>query len=381
MSRLAFDATDPLLARIAWSRIIEPGDRAAGSLLADLGPVAALDWLATGAAQPPAGASAQAAWVRAALNWRPRLDGLDPRRELDVITRLGGHVLTPEEPEWPAGLRDLADAAPPCLWVRGRVQRVAQPAIAIVGSRACTNYGRHITHELARTASGAGLVVTSGGAFGIDAAAHRAVLDAGGVTVAYQAGGVDRFYPSAHGPLLAAVGEHGAVVSEAPPGSAPMRQRFLQRNRLIAAATNAVVVVEAAWRSGALSTAHHAAGLLRPVGAVPGPVTSAASAGCHRLLREQAATCITDGEELLELAGPIGSVDPRPGPIAPGLLDDLDPESARVLDALPVRAAAGTDALVRTAGLAPAAVIRALGVLELSGKVTRQGERWRRARP
>src|SRR5699024_2238102 len=125
-------------------------------------------------------------------------------------------------------------------------------------------------------AAGAGLVVTSGGAFGIDAAAHRAALEAGGRTVAYQAGGVDRFYPAAHGPLLAAVAEQGAVLSEAPPGSAPMRQRFLQRNRLIAAATGAVVVVEAAWRSGALSTAHHAAGLLRPVGAVPGPVTSAA---------------------------------------------------------------------------------------------------------
>ncbi|QGH69897.1 DNA-processing protein DprA [Pseudactinotalea sp. HY158] len=380
MTPLSYDATDPLLARIAWSRIIEPGDRVAGCLLAGIGPVAALDWLATGGADGPPGMPPHAAWARSARNWRPRLRDLDPRREHDAIDRLAGAVLTPEGAGWPAGLTDLGPGAPPCLWVRGVIEAISRPAVSLVGARACTHYGQHVTGRLAGAAADAGLVVTSGGAFGIDAAAHRATLEVGGTTVAYQAGGVDRFYPGAHTPLLESVIERGAVVSEAPPGSAPMRQRFLQRNRLIAAATAAVVVVEAAWRSGALSTAHHAAGLLRPVGAVPGPVTSPASAGCHRLLRDQVATCITDEEELLELAGPIGSVDPRPAEVPAGLLDDLDPETAQVLDALPVRAATGVDALVRVAGLAPAAVIRALGVLELAGKVARHGDGWRRAR-
>src|SRR5699024_4830159 len=120
---------------------------------------------------------------------------------------------------WPAGLADLAEAEPPCLWVRGDVGAIAGRAVALVGARACTNYGEYVTRQLASAATGAGLVVTSGGAFGIDAAAHRAALEAGGRTVAYQAGGVDRFYPAAHGPLLAAVAEQGAVLSEVPPGS------------------------------------------------------------------------------------------------------------------------------------------------------------------
>ena len=173
------------------------------------------------------------------------------------------------------------------------------------------------------------------------------------------AGGVDRAYPAGNARLLEAVVEAGgALVSEVPPGSLPTKSRFLQRNRLIAAAGRATVVVEAAWRSGAMSTAHHAARLLRPVGAVPGPVTSMASAGCHRLLREGVAVCVTDAAEVRELAGVIGSgleaaadaarsADDR----AARRQDALDPVSLRVLDALSRRVPTELDRVASLAGV------------------------------
>ena len=167
--------------------------------------------------------------------------------------------------------------------------------------------------------------------------------------------------------------------SEVPPGSVPSRSRFLQRNRLIAATSAATVVVEAAWRSGALSTARHAAALLRPVGAVPGPVTSAASAGCHRLLREGAAVCVTDGPEVLEPVGRAGT-DLAPEPSTPARQGDgLSPELARVLDALPVRNPATVTSLTRAAGLTEAEVWSALGRLELAGLAVQKAGSWRRA--
>ncbi|EYR62130.1 DNA transporter, partial [Actinotalea ferrariae CF5-4] len=253
---------------------------------------------------------------------------------------------------------------------------------AVIGARACTRYGEHVTADLAAGVVAAGRVVVSGGAYGIDAAAHRAALAADGVTVAVLAGGVDRLYPAGNARLLLALQDGvGALVSEVPPGSVPSRQRFLQRNRLIAAMTGATVVVEAAWRSGALSTAGRAAALLRPVGAVPGPVTSAASAGCHRLLRDGAAVCVTDAAEVLELLGGGVPADGRP-PSAelPDPADGLDNAARQVLDALPVRAWAEVGSLTRVAGVSAAQARGALGVLELAGLAERRGDRWRRAR-
>jgi DNA processing protein len=226
--------------------------------------------------------------------------------------------------------------------------------------------------------------VVSGGAYGIDAAAHRGAVARGGRTVVALAGGVDRAYPAGNARLLDAVVEAGgALLSEVPPGSLPTKSRFLARNRLIAAAGRATVVVEAAWRSGAMSTAHHAARLLRPVGAVPGPVTSMASAGCHRLLREGVAVCVTDVAEVRELAGVIGSgvlavaaaarsADDR----AARPQDDLDPVSRRVLDALSRRATTELDQVASRAGVTVAETRGALGVLELGGWVTRRGAGW-----
>jgi DNA processing protein len=147
-----------------------------------------------------------------------------------------------------------------------------------------------------------GFAVVSGAAYGIDGMAHRAALASHGQTIAFLAGGVDRFYPSGHDALLSKIVESGAVVSELPMGAAPTKwRRFLMRNRLVAAVSQATVVIEAGWRSGSLNTAGQARELGRPVGAVPGPVSSAASAGCHRLIRDYGATLVTCAEEMADL--------------------------------------------------------------------------------
>ena len=373
-------------ARAAWSRLVEPGDLVAGALVQALGPVEALDWVRAawlrGAAGggPHAGLSAPALarLDRALGGWAARREGLDPRRDIDAVVRLGGRVLVPEEPCWPARLDDLGPAAPACLWQLGvaPLEPLLERSVALIGARACTPYGERVAAEVAGGVADAGWTVVSGGAYGIDAAAHRATIAAGGRTVAVLAGGLDRPYPAGNVRLLAAAAQTGALVSEVPVGSVPSRTRFLQRNRLIAALTRATVVVEAAWRSGALSTAGHAAGLLRPVGAVPGPVTSAASAGCHRLLREGAAVCVTDAPEVLELAGGGPAPEPMVADV-PG--DGMSPEVRRVLDALPLRSGIRPEALTRASGLSLGDLRSCLGRLELAGYAVQDDGRWRRS--
>lgn len=298
-----------------------------------------------------------------------------------MIARRGGRLLVPGEESWPAAVDDLPDP-PWCLWMVGSAcpAGLARNSVAIVGARACTDYGQRVAQDLAYEVGGHGVTITSGGAFGIDAAAHQAALAADAPVLAVMAGGLDRFYPSANTDLLRQVAASGVVLAEVPPGTAPMRSRFLRRNRLIAALGNGTVVVEAGWRSGALSTARAANDLLRPVGAVPGPVTSATSAGCHRLIREAEAVLVTGAQEVLELIRPVGTVDEHEPAVQPGLLDDLSPEQAKVLDALPARAGAAFDPLVRASGLAPAQVSAALGLLELGGQVHRSGANWLRSR-
>ncbi|WP_250446823.1 DNA-processing protein DprA, partial [Actinotalea sp. C106] len=292
---------------------------------------------------------------------------------------LGGAVLVPEGPGWPRRAGDLGASGPMCLWVRGRtdLEALTEPSVALVGARASTAYGDHVTGELAAGLSTAGWTILSGGAYGIDAMAHRGALATGRPTVAVLAGGVDRLYPAGNARLLAAVVEHGAVVSEVPPGSVPSRSRFLQRNRVIAALGGATVVVEAAWRSGALSTAGHAAELLRPVGAVPGPVTSAASAGCHRLLREGRAACVTDAAEVIELVGP-PAAGPEPRGHEVREVDGLTAEGRLVLDALPLRRGGELAHLARAAGLGEHEVLAEIGHLEVAGLAERDGPGWRR---
>ncbi|GAA2035727.1 DNA-processing protein DprA [Pseudokineococcus marinus] len=391
-------AAEDRWARAAWSRLAEPGDAVAAALRSALGPVGALDVVLAGTDVPvlpgDAGTPRARAALRAGLDrWRPRLDGLDPRRDAEVLGRLGGRLVVPADEEWPRRLADLGDAAPPCLWVRGAgaLGPLVERSVALVGSRAASAYGEHVAADLAAGLAERGVAVVSGGAFGIDAAAHRAALAVGGATAAVLACGVDRAYPAAHEALLARIAAEHVVVAEQPPGASPTRWRFLERNRLIAAASSAVVVVEAAWRSGALSTATRAAGLLRPLGAVPGPVTSSTSAGCHRVMRELAATCVTDAAEVLELVDaasgedvPVPPERERSGRRRP--LAGLEGEDLRVADALPVRRGAPVVSVARAAGLSEQTVLACLGRLALSGHAEEvgaddRGPLWRRAAP
>ena len=384
---------DDRLARAAWTRLVEPGDAVAGAAIAVLGASAALLHVLDAVPLPPAvaaraGLAARPHQLDLALErWASRRDGLAPERDLATVERLGGRLVVPADAEWPRGIDDLGVCAPAALWVLGEppLAVAASRSLAVVGARSCTAYGEHVAEEIAAGAAERGLTVVSGGAFGIDAAAHRGALAAGGLSVAVLACGVDRYYPRAHESLLRRIAADGLVLAEVAPGSMPMRGRFLQRNRLIAALAAGTVVVEAAWRSGALSTASHAAGLGRPLGAVPGPVTSATSAGCHRMLRDLDAVCVTDAAEAAELVRPIGEELPLPPPVAAADHDGLTPVQLRVLDALPVRAGATVTSLASVAGLPERTVGACLGSLALVGLAAsrpRGGDRvWRRSRP
>jgi DNA processing protein len=244
--------------------------------------------------------------------------------------------------------------------------------VAIVGARASSGYGEHVAAEISGDLAATGAVIVSGGAYGIDGAAHRAALGVQGATVAFLAGGVDRAYPAGHQQLLRQIVNQGAVVSELPCGAAPTKWRFLARNRLIAALGHATVVVEAGWRSGSLNTAGHAAALGRPLGAVPGPVTSATSAGCHRLLREYDALCVTSAAEVRELCGVSEA--------ASVAQEAADPERIRLLDAMSARSRASVQELARRSGLAPDRVRALLGILQLEEEADHDDGGWRRHR-
>jgi DNA processing protein len=358
-------------ARARWSAIAEPGDADAGRLIAAVGAAHSVELL-DGAGQPGvleevAGGS----FADAVERWRPRVRQVDSALHLRQAARFGARLVIPGDPEWPSGLDDLGQHAPPALWVRGDAALLGrlERSIAMVGARAATGYGEHVTIEAASGLVDRGFAILSGAAFGIDGAAHRAALASGGATVAFLAGGVDRFYPSAHETLLTRIVERGAVVSEVPLGTAPTKWRFLQRNRLIAAAARATVVVEAGWRSGSLNTAGHAAQLGRPLGAVPGPVTSSASAGCHRLIREYDAVCVTSAQEMAELVYPTGTPTLFTG--------DPSPERTRVLDAL-TRSGRFVPQIAAICGMSIDAVRSELGMLELDGLAVAGPTGWRR---
>lgn len=362
---------DAALGRIAWSVIAEPGDAVAGTLIAELGPLPALQFaLGERAMLTPPGRGGRAL-EEARARWLPRADADAVIHALRGARDVGASLLLPDDSSWPGTLDDLGAHAPVVLWVRGDHRLLAaEPRVAIVGARAASGYGEHLAAEFAGDLAATGAVIVSGGAYGIDGAAHRAALGVGGSTVAVLAGGVDRAYPHGHQQLLQRIAVDGAVISEVPCGTAPTKWRFLSRNRVIAALSHATVVVEAGWRSGSLNTAGHAAALGRPLGAVPGPVTSASSAGCHRLLREYDAQCVTTTAEIRELwnSGVSGATT------AP-----VDPDQTRLLDAMSTRTSLAVDELARRSGLAPQRVSALLGVLELDDAVRRDDGGWRRA--
>ena len=316
---------------------------------------------------------------------------LDPEQVPDMLvemSRRGVRVVVPGESEYPSQLLDLAEP-PLALWIRGPLDLRASAlrSVAVVGARACTAYGERATTAVAGGLAEDGWAVVSGGAFGIDAAAHRAALAVGGATVAVLACGVDVAYPRAHDALLARIADSGLVVSELPPGSQPLKHRFLARNRVIAALSRGTVVVEAARRSGAVSTASRALELGRVVMAVPGPVTSMASSGTNRLLHEQVARAVSDSVEVVSLLAGAGVAADSVAGIGGGETAEAAeaarvrglPEGARaVLEALPSRGNRSLDSVAEGVGISPAACLAHLGLLEIVGLARRAGSGWRR---
>ena len=285
------------IARAIWTIICEPGDQQAGELINAVGAADALTLLYQG---EDTAAGIDLTDLRARV--LPRVVDSAIASAFATAAKLGAVLITPEHPHWPAGFADLGTSTPHALWARGNTALLAaQPSIAVVGARAATGYGEHVCMEIVAGLVNHGHTIVSGAAYGIDGMAHRAALASNGQTVAYLAGGIDRFYPAGHDALLERIAEVGVVASEASCGQAPTKWRFLMRNRLIAAGSNATFVVEAGYRSGALNIAGHAAALGRPLGAVPGPVTSPTSSGCHRLIKETGARIITDATDAAEL--------------------------------------------------------------------------------
>lgn len=284
-------------ARGIWTIISEPGDSDTGELIAALGAEEALNALLHGTG---GAAGLDLATLRARA--LPRSTAATITAAFDDAATVGAELITPEHPHWPAGFNDLGAAAPYALWARGTTEILADSlSMAVAGARAATGYGEHVTMEMTAGLVSRGHTIISGAAYGIDGMAHRSALASGGRTVAYLAGGIDRYYPTGHEALLSRIAETGAVASEISCGQIPNKYRFLMRNRLIAAAARATVITEAGYRSGALNIAVRAFGIARPVGAVPGPVTSPTSAGCHRLIREFGAELVTNAEDAAAL--------------------------------------------------------------------------------
>jgi DNA processing protein len=363
-------ADDERAARAALLRATEPAVAGVVRHVRAVGPVQTLDDIRRGR---PVGSSDGAAMLA-------RLSAGDGEQDLEVAARLGVRLVCPGDAEWPDGLDDLSAMDADCLglWVRGplRLDEACRQAVAIVGTRAATEYGEHVALELSVGLAARGWTVVSGLAFGIDAAAHRGALAAPGATVAVLACGADVAYPKGNRGLYERIVADGAVVSEHPPGAAPQRARFLVRNRLIAALSAGTVVVEAAPRSGARSTARHAGDLFRHVMVVPGPVTSSLSAGCHQLLRDRPdSVLVTKVDEVIEQIGPMGALAERvSGPVR--RRDLLGPAVSRVLDAVPVVRPAPAERIARTAGMRLDAVSAALAALAAQDLVGQTADGW-----
>jgi len=297
-------------AELTW--LAAPGDQALGAFVRAAGEEQAMTLIRAGRLPRDAGLAVPGDARRSVSRWHAALGKVPSRRE--VLDALEGRfrLLCPGDAEWPAGLDALGEAAPVALWVTGvlDLRFSCLRSVAVTGSRAATAYGSYLASELGAALASRGVTVISGASFGIDAAAHRGALAADGATIAVLPGGIDVPYPAAHADLLQAVAAQGALVSEAPPGIPAGRLRFEFRHRVIAALATGTVVVESAARGRALTAARFAHGLGRPVMAVPGPVTSDLSAGCHDLIRSGQAllvTCAGDVVGTLTEAGcPVG---------------------------------------------------------------------------
>jgi DNA processing protein len=322
--------------------------------------------------------------LRAATERRRELD--TAAQDLEIIRDTGGRLVTPDDPEWPAwrmlGLaqltpgRDPDGAVPLVFWVRGGrdLGELTERAVAVVGARCSTGYGDRVTGEIAGELAARGWTVVSGAAFGVDGTAHRAALAVGGATIAVLACGADRPYPAQHDRLIARIADTGLVVSEYPPGTVARKHHFLARNRLIAALSDGVLVVEAGLRSGARNTVKWARRIGRPALAVPGSVDSAASAGCHRMIRDGEATLVTGPEEVL------ADIAPLHLPLTTGSAgaDRLSATESQVLAALPATGGRWPHDIAAATGIAAAEVRAALVAHDLAGAAERGEVGWYR---
>jgi DNA processing protein len=312
------------------------------------------------------------------------------RVTVDDVERLAkaaaARFVVPGDDEWPAGLDDLRHAEsiqrrggePVGLWLRGpgHLAHLMERSVAIVGSRAATAYGSGIATDLAADLVEQGVTVLSGGAFGIDVAAHRGALAAGGPTVCVLANGVDVAYPPGHASIFESLAMDQLLVSELPPGAHPTRVRFLARNRLIASMSRGTVVVEAALRSGARNTAGWALGCGRPLMAVPGPVYSRASTAPHLMIRNGQAVLVTSAAEVLELISDIGQAML---PLAHGqtrATDALTENQLAVFEAIPARRRATVGDIALASGVSVPTCLGALTALESAGLVEGDERGW-----
>ncbi len=377
---------DPRHALMLLSSMIEPGDAELDDLLGEVGPIEAVERIWEGNV-PERLHRITSASVACTRDPRERCEAL-----VSATAACESRVLIPGDPEWPEQLSDLhlvcdvdePHLRPPrCLWVRGEgdLAAMCRRSVAIVGARAASDYGEHVADGLAAGLAEAGWTVVSGGALGIDRAAHLGSMARGGPTVAVLASGVQQPYPQRNRPMFDLIARNGMLVSEWPPSSSPMRHRFLTRNRVIAALAAGTVVVEAGTRSGARNTARHAAELERVLMFTPGPVTSSASTGVHQLARGPwEARLVTRAEEVIEDVSGIG------GPMAPepaspsSAFDRLTEVQARLVEALPRGALSDERSLAATAGVPIVTAAETLDRLRELGWVELRDGRWRLAK-
>ena len=370
-----------VLARVGLARACEPGSRAVHAALQRAS--AADVWAAVRSGER-IGELGQRALEGLSL----RVRTADPERDLADLDRRGVRVVCPGDDDWPDGLdwapecmsSDVKEMAPPfVLFVKGphALRGAVEGSVAVVGARAATPYGTDVAKDLAFGLSEAGVGVVSGGAYGIDAAAHTGALAAHGApTVAVLACGLDQVYPRGNDRLLGRIAEEGLLVSELPLGMGVTRLRFLVRNRLVAGLSRGTVVVEAAERSGSLSTAGRARDLQRHVMAVPGPVTSRMSLGTHDLLR---AGCplVATAAHVLDTVGSVGSWVAAPARATAHPRDELEEQTRRILDAVPVRQGIGVARIAAAAGVSALMVQIALPELVGAGLVEQRDGGWR----
>lgn len=326
-----------------------------------------------------------------------RYEWFQPLADLQTAASVDARLITPDDDAWPGPMlaesfhasrtgdgpkSHCDDAIPPHgLWVKGsNIRSLTEKAITIVGTRAFTRYGYSIAADISAECAAHGWTVVSGGALGIDISAHRGALAAGHATIAVIANGIDIAYPAAHRKDFDDISHAGAVITEYPPGTRPARHRFLTRNRLSAALGDGVIVIEAGYRSGALNTVSWAETMNKRIFALPGPVTSRSSHGCHRLIRDGRAELIESGADLIESLSPLGLVDsdvelqmkfpPRP-------VQRLERSSLRVFDAVSDQGSHAT-AIAASAGLPLAQTMSILCELKTKGFINRVGNLWER---